>query len=271
MWSSLSELDTIKFQGAGLTAQNLLLSQNGNNLEISFEGVADNKFILQNFPLENLDNLSTIGNILFDGQTRIRDSFDVFNANSTQSTIFNKNTVTFFNDLNNNVDGFDNSDDVINGQGGSDRIDGKSGNDLLRGGAGNDSLLGGTGNDIFVGGEDNDIVIGGSGNDIVIGGTSYDTLTGGSGHDQFIYQTLSDAGDTITDFNQSEDKLVLTDLFKSRGYGSSNPINDGNLKFVQSDTFTLVIYTEASYYSYTLATLDNFTATNLVIGTNVIV
>lgn len=150
---------------------------------------------------------------------------------------------------------------MINGQEGDDRIDGKSGNDLLRGGAGNDTLLGGAGDDIL---------IGGSGNDILIAGAGNDTLTGGRGDDQFIYQTLSDAGDTITDFNQSEDKLVLTDLFKSLGYSGSNPILDGYLEFVQSDTSTLVNYS-GNYSPYTLAILDNFTATNLVVGTNVIV
>ncbi|MHC5718957.1 MAG: calcium-binding protein, partial [Nostoc sp.] len=149
----IAEVDTLIFQGDDrLTARNLELTQNGNNLEISFEGVGGTPVILQNFALENLDNLSlstgatvNLGNILFDGQTSITDSFDVFNANSTQSSIFNKNTVTFLNDLSNNVNGFDNSDDVINGQGGNDIIDGKSGNDLLRGDTGNDTLIGGTG------------------------------------------------------------------------------------------------------------------------------
>jgi CSLREA domain-containing protein len=264
----IGELDTLKFQGNGLTARNLLLTQNVNNLEITFEGVGDDKIILQNFPLENLDNLSRLGNILFDGQSSIRDSFDVFNADSTQSTIFNKNTVTFLNDLNNNVNGFDNLDDVINGQGGDDRIDGKSGNDLLRGSIGNDTLLGSAGDDIIVGGAGQDSLIGGTGNDILFTSDYADTLTGGSGNDQFVYQASS-FNNTITDFNQSEDKLVLTDVLKSRGYTGSNPIGDGYLQFVQSGTSTQVNY--GKDYTFTLATLNNFTATNLVVGSNVFV
>ncbi len=266
----IAEVDTLKFQGAGLTARNLLLTQNDNNLEITFEGVADDKVILQNFPQENLENVSAVGNILFNGQTSISESFDVFDANSTQNAIFNKNTVTFLNDLNNNVNGFDNSADVINGQGGDDRIDGKSGNDLLRGGAGNDTLLGGAGNDILIGVTGQNSLNGGAGDDILIGSGLSDTLTGGSGNDQFIYQVLSN-NDTITDFNQSQDKLILTDLFKSRGYSGSNPISDGYLQFVQSGTSTEVQFAYFGSTFYTFATLNNFTATNLVVGTNVIV
>ncbi|MDZ7949894.1 hypothetical protein [Nostoc sp. DedQUE09] len=155
--AAIANVDTLQFKGSGLTAQNLQLTQNDNNLEVTFEKVAFTKVTLQNFKLENLDNLpesssrTALGNILFDGQTNIADSFDVFDANSTQTTLFNKNTVTFLNDLNNNITGFDNSNDVVNGQGGDDIIDGKSGNDLLRGGAGNDTLVGGAGNDTLVG------------------------------------------------------------------------------------------------------------------------
>ena len=191
----IANVDTLQFTGSGLTAQNLQLAQNGNNLEVTFENVASTKVTLQNFKLENLDNLPAsqaspaIGNILFDGQTKITDSFDVFDANSNQASIFNKNTVTFLNNLNNNVAGFDNSNDVINGQGGNDIINGLSGNDLLRGGSGDDILIGAKGND---------------------------TLVGGVGADRFFYNTgaafaLTAVGvDTITDFNTSQgDKIVL--------------------------------------------------------------
>ncbi|MGJ5633180.1 calcium-binding protein [Nostoc sp. CALU 1950] len=188
----IAEVDTIQFQGSSFTAKNLLLTQNGSNLEIAFEGEASTKVILQNFKLENLDNLpaissrSAIGNILFNGQTNITDSFDVFDANSTQTNLFNKNTVTFLNDLNNNITGFDNSNDVVNGQAGNDKINGLSGNDLLRGGTGNDTLIGGEGNDSLNGGEGDDSLKGGTGNDSLNGGTGNDLLRGGAGNDNLF-------------------------------------------------------------------------------------
>ncbi|MHC5755194.1 MAG: beta strand repeat-containing protein [Nostoc sp.] len=222
----IAEVDTLQFTGfEQFTARNLQLTQNGNNLEIAFEGVPYSKVVLQNFALENLDNLAQVGNILFDGQTSITDSFDVFNANFTQSTIFKKNTVTFLNDLSNNINGFDNSDDVINGQGGDDIIDGLSGNDVLRGGAGNDTLIGGTGNDTLDSGAGNNTLNGGAGDDflnvndpvnynynpsagdpkadnLLFGGDGNDTLfaydtfgnhtlNGGNGNDTFYSSTYS--------------------------------------------------------------------------------
>ncbi|MEH2387720.1 MAG: hypothetical protein V7K14_18465 [Nostoc sp.] len=202
--SVIAEVDTLDFTGSGLTAKNLQLTQNGKNLEVTFEDTSNTKVILQNFQLENLDNLPAsysrppIGNILFDGQTSIADSFDVFDANSTQTNLFNKNTVTFLNDLNNNITSFYDSNDVINGQGGDDIIHGKDGNDLLRGDTGNDTLIGGTGNDTLVGGAGNDV------------------LTGGAGADRFLYNTSAAFNgaaiglDTISDFNSSEaDKIVV--------------------------------------------------------------
>jgi Ca2+-binding RTX toxin-like protein len=171
--------------GSDLTARNLLLTQNGADLEITFEGVADTKVTLQNFPLENLENLTDLGNILFNGQNSIQDSFDVVNADFKQPRIFNRNTVTFLNDLNNNILGFDNSNDVINGQGGDDTINGLSGNDLLRGGEGSDLLFGGTGSDILVGG---------FGDDILDLGVDRD-------QDTVVYRS-GDGSDTVRNFNR---------------------------------------------------------------------
>lgn len=157
--ATISEVDTIQFSGKDLTPRNLLLTQQGNDVVISFEGVANSGAILRDFNLDQLDNLQRstgasvdLGNLIFNGETRVSDSFDVFDADSVAGTIFNRNTVTFLNDLDNIVSGFDDSDDVINAQGGNDTIFGLSGSDLLRGGSGNDTLIGGLGEDILVGG-----------------------------------------------------------------------------------------------------------------------
>ncbi|MEH2174778.1 beta strand repeat-containing protein [Nostoc sp.] len=248
----IAEVDTLEFQGDGTSAQNLLLTQKGNNLEISFAGDAyitrffDVPIILQNFALENLKNLSKstgatidLGNILFDGQTSTTNSFDVFNANSTQSTIFNKNTVTFLNDLDNNVSGFNNSNDVINGQGGDDLIDGLSGNDILRGGAGNDSLIGGVGDDILVGGTGNDsltgndTLVGGAGNDIlnVEFSTGDNTLNGGVGDD--VLDAGATSGNNLLSGGDGNDSLYASNVYSSVSpyiyypSSSNNTLNGG--------------------------------------------
>ncbi|MGF2040132.1 MAG: beta strand repeat-containing protein [Nostoc sp. CmiVER01] len=232
----IANVDTLQFIGSGLTAQNLQLTQKSNNLEVTFENVASTKVTLQNFLLENLDNLPAIssrpatGNILFDGQTSITDSFDVIDANSTQTSIFNKNTITFLNDLNNNITGFENSNDVINGQGGDDKINGLSGNDLLRGGAGNDILIGGAGND---------------------------TLVGDAGADKFFYNTnapfvSSAVGvDTISDFNHSQgdkiilDKTTFNAITSATGTGFSNA-NDFKITSSVATSTAKIVYDSVS-------------------------
>ncbi|BBD69454.1 hemolysin-type calcium-binding region [Nostoc commune NIES-4072] len=216
----IAEVDTIKFLSPGLTARNLLLTQNGSNLEITFQSEIPNaKIILQNFALENLHNLSksagatvNLGNIQFYGETSISDSFDVVNANSTQHNLFRKNTVTFFNDLDNNVNGFDNSDDVINGQSGNDKIDGKSGNDLLRGGAGNNTLIGGVGNDTLYAGfsTGNNTLCGGAGNDNLDASfsTGNNLLNGGVGNDTL--DVSASTGDNLLNGDDGNDYLLAS-------------------------------------------------------------
>ncbi|HYX15157.1 MAG TPA: calcium-binding protein [Nostoc sp.] len=244
----IAEVDTIKFQGAGLTARNLLLTKNDNNLEITFEGVTGTKLILQNFNLENLDNLKAsgtipdIGNILFNGQTSITSSFNVLDASSTATSLEIKNTVTFLNDLSNNIKGLDNSDDVINGQGGNDKIDGLSGNDLLRGGTGNDTLIGGAGNNTLFGGTGSDyldvnfstgnnLLDGGDGNDSLSALGDYDvvsgnnTLNGGAGNDSLSAD--SSAGNNLLDGGNSNDSLSVSGSYYDPEVSGNNTLNGG--------------------------------------------
>lgn len=154
--AALAEVDTLQFTGDGLTARNLLLNQEGSDLVFGFEGAGDVTARLQDFDLEDLDNLhqsagasGDVGNILFDGQSTLLDSFDVVNADEEPQQVFNRNTVTFLNDLDNTTSGYNDSDDVINGQGGNDTLTGLSGDDIFRGGAGSDVYTGGTGADQF--------------------------------------------------------------------------------------------------------------------------
>jgi len=153
-----AEVDTLKFVGPGLAAHRLLLEQQGADLVLTFERVADTRVVLKNFSLADLDNLSGrgnagLGNILFQGQQRIQDSFDVLNADSLQRHLWRRNTVTFLNDRSNIVYGYNHSHDGINGQGGDDWINGRSGHDWLRGSDGDDILIGGPENDRLVGDE----------------------------------------------------------------------------------------------------------------------
>lgn len=132
-------------------------------------------------------------------------------------------------------------DDSLSGDDGSDHILGGMGNDLISGGSGDDvlfgdddqngavyghdSISGGSGNDEIHGGNWNDLLLGNSGsdqlfgddgNDTLWGGLAVDSLTGGNGNDVFYYSSQLEAGDVISDFNNSDD----TFSFLSSQFGS---------------------------------------------------
>jgi Ca2+-binding RTX toxin-like protein len=93
-----------------------------------------------------------------------------------------------------------NAVDTLAGRAGNDDLSGLGGNDKLYGEAGSDNLLGGGGNDALFGGLDVDTLSGGNGNDNLTGGTGIDVVGGGLGNDSFVFQTLAECGDFITDF-----------------------------------------------------------------------
>jgi Ca2+-binding RTX toxin-like protein len=81
-----------------------------------------------------------------------------------------------------------------------------------------------------------DELTGTSKNDLIVGLQGADKLTGGSGNDQFVYTSIRDRGDTITDFEVGKDKIVFTQLLDSLvtgGYNGTNAIADGYVKVVQ--------------------------------------
>ncbi|MDB9421097.1 Ig-like domain-containing protein [Microcystis aeruginosa CS-563/04] len=98
--------------------------------------------------------------------------------------------------------------------------------------------------DPFLGTPGRDTVTGTDLDDILMGGLGADNLTGNQGHDQFVYQSIRDAGDVIKDFEVGIDYIVFTALLNSLGYGGSNPIADGYLKFGSRGNDTVILFDE---------------------------
>jgi Ca2+-binding RTX toxin-like protein len=204
------------------------LSQQGNDLVITFEGISDTKVTLKDFQLEDLDNLSrrrgaslNLANIIFEGDARPSDRFDVLSA-SDQPSIDASNRVIFLSDLDNTLQGQEKRRDVVNGQGGNDVLTGLGGRDILRGGEGNDTLSGDEDNDSLVGDSGNDSLLGGDGNDTLWGNAGDDLLTGGAGKDIFVL-AATEGTDTLTDWKFAEGDRI----------GLANGLDFGQLTIVQ--------------------------------------
>ncbi len=120
--------------------------------------------------------------------------------------------------------------DYLYGGDGVDTLSGDNGNDTLYGDAGNDTLKGRDGDDSLFGGEGNDYLEGGNNNDTLYGGGGADTLKGSAGVDTFVFQSMSDAGDTIQDFNRTAgEKIDISDILS----GAYDPFTDAITDFVQ--------------------------------------
>ncbi|MDZ8263045.1 CARDB domain-containing protein [Nostoc sp. ChiQUE01b] len=75
---------------------------------------------------------------------------------------------------------------------------------------------------VFNGTPGRDTLIGNDSNNLLAGLQGADTLTGGAGSDRFVYSSIRDAGDTITDFVAGTDKIDLTKLLQSFSLDSLN-------------------------------------------------
>jgi Ca2+-binding RTX toxin-like protein len=126
-----------------------------------------------------------------------------------------------------------NLDDLINGLGGGDTLNGNGGNDTINGGDGNDNINGGVGNDILNGDAGNDTINGGDGDDVITGGLGRDTMTGGAGVDRFVFNSITETGNTnntrdvIQNFVSGQDILDLSGI-------------DADVNTVANDSFVFI-------------------------------
>ena len=163
------------------------------------------------------------------------------------------------------------ANDLLNGDAGNDQLYGNQGNDELNGGTGKDSLYGNENNDLLDGDDDNDILYGNQGDDILNGGNGNDqlygnegndvlngdygkdTLWGGEGedllsgglHKDIFVLAVNQGSDTITDFNDGQDKL-----------GLSGGLTFGQLTITSDTDNTLISLTSSNQLLVTLLGVD---------------
>lgn len=99
------------------------------------------------------------------------------------------------------------------------RIEGTAGDDRIKGKEGPRNVIHGLeGDDTLFGGDNKDHLVGGAGDDRIYGAAGNDVLSGGHGRDRFLYTSVADtmtfSPDTIRDFEQGKDKILLHGEFE---------------------------------------------------------
>lgn len=240
-------VDIIKF-GEGISKDDLLVSRdanNKNNIVIKFKNTATDSITLKNVISEN--------------KTRINNAIENFEFANGDKLSFKdiKQLSVVGTNEDEDIQGFDDVDNTLVGNGGSDKLYGGDGNDTLIGGIGNDTLNGGLGNDTLIGGVGNDILKGGigddtyvfnkgGGNDIIEDGEGVDTLKFGEGirkEDLIISRNsdknshgylLSYARDIIIKFKHNEtDSITLKNVINENKTDIANAIE--NFEFANGE------------------------------------
>ncbi|MDY7005198.1 MAG: type I secretion C-terminal target domain-containing protein [Cyanobacteriota bacterium] len=107
-------------------------------------------------------------------------------------------------------------------------------------------------------------MIGTDGDDTITGFRSRNVLTGGGGDDTFVYTSIVDAGDIITDFEVGSDKIDLAGVLDGVGFVGVDPIADGYVGFRSSRGNTTILTIDPD------GTAGNGRARSLLLVQNVI-
>jgi len=182
------DLDVIKF-GIGIDQSNLILTQNGNNLVITFNNSDDQLTVYNHYSTTYPYSIEKL--VFFDGSET---SLTGDQVNITGSAL----------------------SDTLLGTDNADYIDAGDGDDVLDGGAGDDTLVGGAGDDayLFNTGDGVNTILDTSGYDVIVlgSGITMDNLTFVQNGDDLEIQIAS--GFIVTDFYSGDpDKVIEGILF----------------------------------------------------------
>ncbi len=98
-------------------------------------------------------------------------------------------------------------------------------------------------------------------------GLGHNTMTGGGAYDAFIFPLAADAGNVITDFKPGFDVIDLRAMFQQARWNPSNAADYVKLAQVGANTVVSVDPDGAGPAApHILVTLNNVTATTLVLG-----
>ena len=92
----------------------------------------------------------------------------------------------------------------------------------------------------FYGAATRGALVGSAGDDLLIGGPGANTMTGGAGRNVFVYPSMRDAGDTITDFVPGKDRIDLAALLASIGANAASAAANGVVRLVAAGAHTLL-------------------------------
>ncbi|MBU0997916.1 MAG: putative Ig domain-containing protein, partial [Firmicutes bacterium] len=217
--------DIVRF-GAGITAADIAISRDGDNLLLAIGGTGDSLTIGDWF--ENLYAAPGRGEQLEFADGTVWDVSDLAEmAADMGGPLF---VGTQGDDILESTQSW--SDDILLGKGGSDLLtggdqcdwlDGGDGDDVLDGGSGEDFLYGGTGNDILAGGEGGDTYVfnTGDGRDIINDYQSYDYdhLAFGPGINPSALTDLTRTGSDLTiKVGTNGDQITFSNWFED-AYG----------------------------------------------------
>jgi Ca2+-binding RTX toxin-like protein len=241
-YQTLAAADKIVF-GAGITAANIKLTRDGNDLLINFTNSSTDSIRIQSQFTDPTYQLNTL---------QFSDASTLSISPATLTNIL-YGTGT---DAGDSLYGYAGADVEIGG-GGNDYLYGYAGNDTLSGGLGADYLVGDVGNDVENGDIGNDTLYGGDGADTLTGGGADDYLQGDEGADTYVFN-VGDGQDTINDYQvtAAADKIVLGAGFTPANVILSLDGVDMIISFSNSPNDSIRIQNQLSGSQYQINTLQ---------------